>query len=171
MYLFVTAIRIARDNFFFDPVHRHAYINSNSLQNFLSNCLMKLALRPFPFLHHSNPGFEAVTCEFTDENCEYRYYVAVDDDGTLQTVFVDDNEGEYSSSIKARTVITSSFISVSVNHSNRLFSCALLSVLYNGCTVDHRREHHRRPSHSRTPPTRSAQNHPHDLGEGGSQLP
>ena len=59
----------------------------------------------FPFLYCSYPGFEAVTCEFTDENCEYRYYVAVDDDGTLQTVFVDDNSGEQSN--KARTKITS----------------------------------------------------------------
>ena len=45
----------------------------------------------------SNPslaGFEAVTCEFTTENCEYRYYVAVDDDGVLQTVFVDENYGQ-----------------------------------------------------------------------------
>lgn len=39
-------------------------------------------------------GFEAVTCEFTDENCEYRYYVAVDDEGRVQTVFVDENPGK-----------------------------------------------------------------------------
>ena len=45
------------------------------------------------FLHPPITGFEAVTCEFTDENCEYRYYVAVDDEGQLQTVFVDENSG------------------------------------------------------------------------------
>ena len=42
-------------------------------------------------------GNEAITCDFTDDDgCEYRYFVALDNDGNTQPVNVNDQRGRRS---------------------------------------------------------------------------